>query len=86
MLHTYVHIYIYICVDYICLILTSIDKILTNIGHRFVHQSGLDESSGRNSTSFRHRNAFRVYSVFSKIGGNCQYDKTDKGFVKHISF
>ena len=28
----------------------NIDKILTNIGHRFVHQSGLDESSRQKST------------------------------------
>ena len=44
-----------------CRILINIDNILTNIGHRFVHQSGLDQSSGRNSTFFRHRIAFRAY-------------------------
>ena len=43
------------------------------IGHRFVHQSGLYESSGQNSATFRHRNAFHVYLVFSEIGRNTTY-------------
>ena len=48
----------------------NIDKILTNIGHRFVHQTGLDESSGQKSTIFPYRIAFRVYLMFSNIGQN----------------
>ena len=44
--------------------------MLTNIGYRFVHQSGLDESSGRKSTTFLHGFAFRVYLMFSEIGKN----------------
>ena len=44
--------------------------LLTSIGHRFGHQSGLDESSGRNSTTCLHGIAFRVYLVFSKIDKN----------------
>ena len=35
--------------------------ILTNIGHRFGHQSGLHESSGRDSTTFLYGIAFHVY-------------------------
>ena len=52
---------------------SHIDNILTNIGHRFVHQSGLEQSSGRNSTFFRLRIAFRVYLMFSEIGKNTKY-------------
>ena len=66
---TYIYIYIYI---YICMLI-NIDNILTNIGHRFVHLSGLDESSGQKSTLFRHRIAFRVYLMFSKIDKNTTY-------------
>ena len=51
----------------------NIVKILTNIGHRFVHQSGLDESSGHKSTIFRHRIPFHVYLMFSQIGKNAKY-------------
>ena len=51
----------------------NINKILTNLGHRFVHQSGQDESSGRNSTFFGNRIAFRVYVVYSQIGTNTDY-------------
>ena len=40
--------------------------ILTLLGHRFGHQLGLDESSGRNSTTFLHGIAFRVYEFFPK--------------------
>ena len=47
--------------------------MLANIGHRFGHQSGLDESSERNSTTFLHAIAFRVYLVFSKTGKNIEY-------------
>ena len=43
----------------------NIHTILTIIGHRFGHQSGLDESSRRDSTTLRHGIAFRVYFMFS---------------------
>ena len=42
--------------------------MLTNIGHRVGHQSGLDESSRQNSIILRDGFAIRVYFVFSKIG------------------
>ena len=61
-------------------ILINIDNILINIGHRFVHQSGLDQSSGRNSTIFRLRIALRVYLMFSQIGKNTKY------LLKHTFF
>ena len=38
--------------------------LLLTIGHRFGHQSGLDESSGRNSPAFLHGFAIRIYLVF----------------------
>ena len=57
----------------LCAYWTNIDNVLTNIGHRFVHQSGLDQSSGRNSAMFRLRIAFRVYLMFSQIDKNTKY-------------
>ena len=45
----------------------KIHNLLTNIGHRLGHQSGLDESSRRTSTVFLYGIAFHVYVVFSKI-------------------
>ena len=51
----------------------NIHNTLTVIGHRFRHQSGLDESSGGTSTTSLHESAFRVYLMFSKIGKNTQY-------------
>ena len=50
-------------------------KILTNIGHRFVHQSGLDENSGQTSTFVRQGIVFRVYLMFSQIGKTQNIDK-----------
>ena len=44
----------------------SIHKILTIIGHRFDHLLGLDESSGLNSTTILHGNAFPIYLVLRK--------------------
>ena len=67
-MHISAYIYILIGVDLGTVPDTpNIRKMFTNIAHRFVHQSGLDESSGRNSTTFRHRIAFRVHFVVSKI-------------------
>ena len=43
-------------------------NILTITGHRFGHQTRLDESSGRNAIIFLCEIAVRVYLVFSKIG------------------
>ena len=48
----------------------GINNILTTIGHRSGHPSGLDESSRRNSTTFLFGIAFRVYLVFSHIHRN----------------
>ena len=42
-------------------------NILIIIGHRFGHRSGLDESSGRNSTTILHGIAFPFCLVFSEI-------------------
>ena len=42
--------------------------------NRFCHQSGLDESSGRNSTTPLHGIAFPIYLVFSKISIITKYD------------
>ena len=68
----YIYIYIYILPIAHC-ILINIDNILTIIGHRFVHQSGLDQSSGRISAFVRLRIAFRVYLMFSQIDKNTKY-------------
>ena len=51
----------------------NIRNILTIIGHRFGRQSGLDESSGRNSTIVLYGIAFRVSFVFSKIREHIEY-------------
>ena len=48
--------------------------ILTIIEHRFGHQSGLYESSGRQSSIFRNCVAFRVYLMISKIWILIEYD------------
>ena len=53
----------------------NIDKRLTNVGHRFVHQSGLDESSRHKSTFVRHRIALRIYLMFSKIDKSTTYEQ-----------
>ena len=45
----------------------SIHNVLTIIGHRFGHRSGVYQSSGRNPTIFLYGIAFRVYLVISKI-------------------
>ena len=45
----------------------SIHNILTNSGHRFGHKSGLDETSGRISTTFLHGIAFdRLFCDFEE--------------------
>ena len=41
-------------------------------GHRFVHQSGQEESSGQNPAAVLKGFVFRVYSVISDIWGNTQ--------------
>ena len=41
-----------------------IDNILTIVGHRFGHQSGLYESARHKSAAIRNVFAFRVYVVF----------------------
>ena len=56
-----------------CPDMLNINDILSIIGYRFGHQSGLYKSSGRNSTTFGHRNVLRVYLVFSEITKNIQY-------------
>ena len=60
----------------------NISNILTNIGHRFGHQSGLYESSAQNSAAILIAYSFRVYLLFSKICINCKYHKKKHGFVK----
>ena len=50
-----------------------IEKLPTNIGHRVGHQSGLNESSGRNWPTFLNGVAFRVYLMFSDIGQDITY-------------
>ena len=47
--------------------MANIQKILTNMKHRFGHQSGLDEGSRRKSTVCLHGIAFHVYLMFLKI-------------------
>ena len=44
----------------------EIHNIFTILGLRFDHQSGLDDSSGRNWTSFPYGIQFRVYLMFHK--------------------
>ena len=71
-----IYIYTYVCmhvgwvgtyaVQYVCRYNTNmpnIQNVLTNIGHRLGHQSGLDESSGRISTTFLYGIEFRVHFV-----------------------
>ena len=41
-----------------------------NIGHRVGHQSGVDESSGKNAAAILNVFAFHVYLVFSEIGNS----------------
>ena len=47
----------------------NIDNILAH-GHRFGHQSGLDEGARQKSAAMLNAFAFRVYVVFSKVGKN----------------
>ena len=51
----------------------NISHILTNVEHRFGHQSGLGESSGRISTTCLYGIAFRVYLMFFQNGNNINY-------------
>ena len=62
-------------VQYLVPDMPNICNILTTIGHRFGHQSGLDESAGLNSTTFLYGTAFRVYLVFSQISKTQDIDK-----------
>ena len=48
----------------------NMHDVLTISGHRFGHQSGIDESSRRNPITCLHRIAFRVYLMFSKLAYN----------------
>ena len=41
--------------------------MITTIGHRFGHQSGLDEGSGQTSAAILNVFVFRVYLFFSTI-------------------
>ena len=54
--------------------MTCIYNISTIVGHRFGHQSGVDDSSGRNSITILHGIAFHIYLMFSKIGNIRQYN------------
>ena len=53
----------------------NISDRVPNIGHCFGHQSGLDESSRLNSTTFLHGIAFRIYLAFPEIRTNSTYDQ-----------
>ena len=53
--------------------MSYMNNILTNIGHRFGHRSGLDESSGRTLATFLHGIAFNVYLVFPEIVNNTTF-------------
>ena len=48
--------------------LPNTNIILSNIGHRVGHQSGLDASSGQKISTRLHGIPFRIYFMFSKIG------------------
>ena len=52
----------------------NIYNMLTIVGHRFGHQSGIDVSSERISTTFRHAIALRIHLVFSEIGKTASID------------
>ena len=58
-------------------------QILTTSGHSFGHQSGLDESSGRDSTMFLYGIAFHVYLMFSKKSTNTRCSQI---FTKELTF
>ena len=67
----------------------NIPNILTIVGYRFGHPSGLDESSGWNSTAFLHGVEFRVYLLLSKIFKNmthCQLLTETHLFEKGMPF
>ena len=74
-IYTYIYIYIYTyiptCYMYVVRVgvpnMQNMHNMLANVGHRVGHQTGLDENSGRNSTTFLNGFAFRGYLVFSKI-------------------
>ena len=51
----------------------NVQNVLSNVGHRFGHQLGLDESSGRNYTTFLFGSAFRIYSMFVEISENANH-------------
>ena len=53
----------------------NIHNVFANIGHRFGQHSGLNENSGRNSTTLVCEFAFRVYLMFSKVGKNFNYQQ-----------
>ena len=65
----YVHHIQYVSM-YVCTYVPDIPitpNVSTNIGHRFGHQSGVYESSGRNAAANLNVFATRVYLVFAKI-------------------
>ena len=59
----------------------NMHNTLTMLGYRFGHQSGLDESPGRNSSFFLHGIEFHVYFVLLAIDRNFTYLQT---FTKHV--
>ena len=63
----------------------NIFNILTNIGHHFSHQSGLDESSGRNDQFLKW---FCIPRLFGQKTAESQLSqkKTMKAFVKSRAF
>ena len=62
----------------------TIHHTITNIGHRFGYQSGLDERSGQKSTLFQYGIVFRVCLMFSQISQNIKQRQvlTKKVFYK----
>lgn len=60
----------------------NMHNLLPNIGYRFGHQSGLDESQRRKPTTFLDRLAFRVHLGFSIVGILITYDQTQNVFVE----
>ena len=58
--------------------------ITTHVGHRLIHQSALDESSGHKSTVCLHGIAFRIDLGFSRIAKKLDKVKYEPFWKKHV--
>ena len=83
--NTYVYTYTYAyTISTVCRYSTRYN-ILTDIGHRFGHQSGLEESSTRSPPTFQNGFASRVCLLFKNMNVH-QVSLRSKFFVKRVPF